>query len=116
MSDIFSPSAPWFRDSKGTQTYIGDMVIYDVGTKNGDKVMTAKVEQITYKCDSTPMVKVSGRSQNLHAPRLTRIDDSTLDGKLRMMVAMSGGQVDEDNIAALVRWIKDNVNVGESDG
>lgn len=116
MSDAFSPSAPWFRDSRGTQTYMGDMVTYDIGTKNGDKTMTARVERITFKPDAVPVVKVSGRSQSLLAPRLTRIDDSTLEGKLMMLVAMSGGQIDEDSIAALVKWIKENVNAGGTDG
>lgn len=101
----FTPIDPYYNDSEGNEVRIGDMVSYVSRLSSGDTTFrTGRVEAITFKEDAVT-VKVSANGKFMAASKTTAIDDSTLDGKLRLLVARSGGRIDTDAIAALVEEI-----------
>ena len=109
--------AIYFEDSNSTKTYLGDMVTYTAGYKEGGATKAGVVKEITYRdTQDEPMVKVSGRSQNLPASKLTRIDDTTLEGQLCMLVADCNGRIDFEVITERMAWIVANVNAPEEQG
>lgn len=92
---------PYFLDSNGSEVHIGDMVSWP--TTNGATVRTksGSVQEITYKVIESAigcMVKVKGRTQGIAASCLTLIDNDTLSGKLRHLVAASDGRICEEDI------------------
>ena len=107
----------YFDDSNGTKTYLGDMVTFVAGYKEGGTIRAGRVMEVTYRAiTDDAVVKVSGRSQSIPADKLTRIDDTTLEGRLCMLVASCNGRIDADRIAEHMAWILANVNVPEEQG
>ena len=100
----FDPSSPHYADANGNHVHIGDYVFYTSRGSNGAITKSGMVEQITFKRDSTS-VKVSRRAQFIDAIDTTLIGESTLEDRLRKLVASSNGLVDEDAIAELAEAV-----------
>lgn len=102
---------PYFIDANGNEVHLGDMVSWVVNTAgNTTRSKTSKVLSINFNLDSNDnvfcTVKVKGRGQNIAAYNVTLINQDTLSGKLRHLVAASDGRIDEDVIAAAATEIE----------
>jgi hypothetical protein len=104
MSD-FTPSDAFFLDGDGNEVHIGEMVTYESRLASGDRITKCgEVEGVTYRGVPVAVtVKVSGCGKNMPSHKVTAIDGSTTEGKLRLLVAQSGGRIDNEAIAALAK-------------
>ena len=110
MAD-FNPSEPFFLDKDGVETHIGDTVEYEVmNNTHGPCLKSGIVARITY-ADDCVLVKLARRTQNIDASVLTRIDDTSLEGKLKAFVVKCKGLAKQDAIEEMAAWIRENVNV-----
>lgn len=115
--DNFDPANPFFLDVDGTATYIGDAVTYDLNNNSNElRRKSGIVSQITFRkenSDIVAMVKLTGRSQNMQATKLKRIDVTTVEGVLKGLVSRSNGIIFDDDINEVAAWISENVNVNQ---
>lgn len=110
MAD-FNPSEPFFLDRNGVETRIGDTVEYEVvNNAHGPCLKSGIVARIIYG-DDCILVKLTRRAQNIAASDLTRIDDTSLEGKLKALVVKCRGLAKQDAIDETAEWIRENVNV-----
>ena len=89
---------PCFVDSEGYEVHIGDLVSWvNTGANGRTATRAGRVLGINWMADGCDalkcMVKVKGSSSNIPAAKLTLMEDETLCGKLRRMVAACEGKL-----------------------
>ena len=96
---------PFFLDSEGNETHIGDLVSWSLG----EQTRFGCVLEITYKTVDNALVckvKVKGRQQAIGSELLTLVDTDTLEGKLRCLVAACDGRVNDSLVSATAAEIE----------